>query len=458
MSIKSIEISIIVRTFNEEFWIARCLREIFNQDFDSFEVILVDNNSTDDTVAVAKRYPISTVVNIDKFIPGKALNDGIRASTGNYIVCISAHCIPNDRHWLKNLYNNLSKNKKIAGVYGRQLPLSYTSDADMRDLSITFGQDKKIQIKDYFFHNANSMIPRDIWNKFPFDETATNIEDRIWAKSVIDAGYQIIYEPSASVFHYHGLHQHGNSSIRAKGIATILNELDTDIINDFPDFLKPENIVTSSVLLVNKGINENSLEFKLLFDAIRDLKKVSYINEIFVASYDESIAKLTETRWIDRNQPLFNEKNINVEKLLSLSLKDIESKGIFPEVILYVNHQYPFRPKNLFSDLLTDLQYLGLTSVFPCFTDYGHYWLKDDNGNFIQIDSSMDSRENENREPIMRALYGLGCATSSVEIRKQNITGNNVGIIPIDDYQYTLYSRDIGSKKIIKKLLNYSDE
>ena len=206
------------------------------------------------------------------------------------------------------------------------------------------------------------------------------------------------------------------------------------------------------------GINKNSLEFKLLFDAIRDLKKVSYINEIFVASYDESIAKLTETRWIDRNQPLFNEKNVNVEKLLSLSLKDIESKGIFPEVILYVNHQYPFRPKNLFSDLLTDLQYLGLTSVFPCFTDYGHYWLKDDNGNFIQIDSSMDSRENENREPIMRALYGLGCATSSVEIRKQNITGNNVGIIPIDDYQYTLYSRDIGSKKIIKKLLNYSDE
>ena len=72
------KVSIIVRTYNEERWIAHCLGAIFNQDFDNFEVILVDNNSTDHTVEVAKRYPISTIVNIDKFLPGKALNDGVK--------------------------------------------------------------------------------------------------------------------------------------------------------------------------------------------------------------------------------------------------------------------------------------------------------------------------------------------------------------------------------------------
>ena len=45
-------------------------------------------------------------INIENFFPGKALNDGIRVSKGNYIVCISAHCIPQDKFWLKNLYNN----------------------------------------------------------------------------------------------------------------------------------------------------------------------------------------------------------------------------------------------------------------------------------------------------------------------------------------------------------------
>ena len=41
----------------------------------------------------------------------------------------------------------------------------------------------KIQKKDYFFHNANSAIPKKIWLIENFSETATNMEDRIWAKN-----------------------------------------------------------------------------------------------------------------------------------------------------------------------------------------------------------------------------------------------------------------------------------
>ena len=47
MNSKTLKVSIIVRTYNEERWIAHCLGAIFSQEFDSFEVILVDNNSTD---------------------------------------------------------------------------------------------------------------------------------------------------------------------------------------------------------------------------------------------------------------------------------------------------------------------------------------------------------------------------------------------------------------------------
>ncbi len=453
MNSNSLEVSIIIRTYNEEKWISHCLSAIFNQDFDHFEVILVDNNSTDNTVEVAKRYPISTIVKIDKFFPGKALNDGIRNSTGNYIVCISAHCIPKDKYWLQNLYNNFNDNEKLAGVYGRQLPLSFTSDADKRDLVIAFGQDKKTQVKDYFFHNANSMLPRAIWDKFPFEEEATNIEDRIWGKLVIEAGYEIVYEPSASVYHYHGLHQHGNSSNRAKGIAKILDKLDEESTGDLPESLKPENIGVASILLVNEKMDENSMEFKLLLGVVEELKLVSHVDEIYIAAHDENIAILSGAQWIDRNKSIFNANDMNVEKLLSLSLKEIESRDFFPGVVLYVNHHYPFRPTNLFNDLITELQYMGLSSVFPCFVDYGHYWQKQTNSDFLQIDSSMESRTN--REPIMRALYGLGCATSSAEIRKGNITGNDVGIVSIDNYQFTLNSREIGSQEIIKKLLNY---
>ena len=103
--------------------------------------------------------------------------------------------------------------------------------------------------------------------------------------------------------------------------------------------------------------------------------------------------------------------------------------------------------------MISELQYTGLSSVFPCFIDYGHYWRKGKNTGFLQINSSMDSRID--REPIMRALYGLGCVTTSAEIRKGSITGDDVGIIPIDNYQYTLNTREIGSQDIIKKIMNY---
>ena len=456
MTLERVEISIIIRTFNEERWIGHCLQSMFKQDFGSFEVILVDNNSSDHTVEIAKRYPIAKIVKIDKFLPGKAINDGVRASNGRYIVCISAHCIPVDDFWLKNLYKNLHGNPKAAGVYGRQLPLSYTSDADKRDLLISFGQDRKVQAKDFFFHNANSMVPREIWERIPFDEEVTNIEDRVWGKAVVEAGFEIIYEPDAPVYHYHGLHQHGSTSDRAKGIAKILDKLDGNSIGDLPDSLKPENICVAAVILLNDSLVIDSLESVLLMKAIDALKESGYVNVIYLVSHDESIALATGVDWVDRSQLKFESEEVDVEQLLSQALIYIESLEVFPEVILYVNHQYAFRPNSLFDELVTQLQFKGLSAVFPCFIDYGHYWKKDPKGAFIKADSSMSSRDN--RESMMRALYGLGCATSSAEIRKGSLTGGNVGIFSIDDYRYTLNVRENGAKHIIKRLMDFSDD
>ncbi len=197
-------VSIIIRTKNEEKWISLCLNALSTQSYKNFEIIIVDNYSKDKTIQKIKKYNVKTVF-IKNFLPGKAINQGIKKSRGKIIVCLSAHCIPVNNSWLKNLIKHLSDNK-VAGVYGRQEPLSYSSDYDKRDLITVFGLDKKIQIKDPFFHNANSAFLRSTWKKFPFDEKVTNIEDRVWGHQVIKKKLQIIYEPEASVYHYHGIH------------------------------------------------------------------------------------------------------------------------------------------------------------------------------------------------------------------------------------------------------------
>ena len=136
-------VSIIIRTKNEQNWIDSCLKSIFNQSYKKFEIILVDNNSTDNTTKIAKKFNIK-ITKLKNFKPGLAINYGIKKSKGSVIVCLSGHCIPVDKDWLINLIKNLN-NKNVAGVYGRQEPLSFSSDLDKRDLFYTFGLDKKIQ-------------------------------------------------------------------------------------------------------------------------------------------------------------------------------------------------------------------------------------------------------------------------------------------------------------------------
>ena len=195
--------SIIVRTKNEDRWIGQCLSAIEKQSYKNKEIILVDNDSTDKTVVIASKFDVKHVNYSPKgrFRPGKSINIGIDASDGEFIVIISGHCIPTNDKWLETLISNIGGDD-VAGVYGRQEPLSFTSNLDKRDLAITFGLDKKTQLKDPFFHNANSAITRAMWEKYPFDDDCTNIEDRIWGRKVISAGYKIIYEPEASVFHH----------------------------------------------------------------------------------------------------------------------------------------------------------------------------------------------------------------------------------------------------------------
>ena len=437
MNLKAPEVSIIIRTYNEERWIAHCLGAIFSQDFDSFEVILADNDSTDHTVEVAKRYPVATVLNIDKFFPGKAINDGIRASTGNYIVCISAHCIPKDKHWLQNLYNNFDENEKLAGVYGRQLPLSYTSDADKRDLLISFGQDKKVQVKDYFFHNANSMFPRVVWNKFPFDESATNIEDRIWGKLVIEAGYDIIYEPSASVYHYHGLHQHGNSSDRAKGIATILDKLDAESIGSLPESLRPE-IANFVVVLPVLGEHKVVGDIDFLQRSLDYLKEVKYIDNIYILTDNEIVRNLAiqnKVKVIDRSDAI-KDPNLSLEKVLQYALKCIEALDDFPEAVVYINYLYPFRPAKLIDELILELQYDGLDSVFSSYVDFGNYWKEGVAGDYSQVGDALTPRAE--KHPLHRALYGVGCVTLTPILRTGSLVGDKIGILPLNNLLYAL--------------------
>ena len=83
-------------------------RKVSSQNYKNFEIIIVDNQSKDKTLKIAKKYNVK-ILKIRKFFPGKAINMGIDKSKGEIIICLSAHCIPLDNFWLNNLIKDLKK-------------------------------------------------------------------------------------------------------------------------------------------------------------------------------------------------------------------------------------------------------------------------------------------------------------------------------------------------------------
>jgi glycosyltransferase involved in cell wall biosynthesis len=221
MKLQYSRVSVVVRTFNEASLIQQVLMQIRNQRSVEVEIILVDNKSNDKTVALADPF-VDRILSIGEFRPGAALNLGIKSAQYENIAIISGHCIPIGQAWLSKLIAPLA-DSRIAGVYGRQIPTSKSSAYDKRDLWTTFGIESRLQTKDPFFHNANSALTKLTWNEFPFDDSVTNVEDRIWAKQLLQHGRLLKYEADAVVDHWHGIN-HGGDLRRAENVVRVLDE------------------------------------------------------------------------------------------------------------------------------------------------------------------------------------------------------------------------------------------
>jgi rhamnosyltransferase len=202
-------VSIVIRTRNEAQHLAEVLEAIACQEHPCQEIILVDSGSTDDTLQIAEAFEARVIaIEPRSFTYGHALNRGMKASRGEVVAFLSGHAVPCDESWLGHLARPFS-DERVAGCYGRQLPLPECRPWERLNLGRYFGAMPRIQSHDPFFSNANAAIRRDLWKGIPFREDLPGGEDHAWAAAAQVAGYQIIYEPRAAVRHSHneGLRQ-----------------------------------------------------------------------------------------------------------------------------------------------------------------------------------------------------------------------------------------------------------
>ena len=196
-------ISIVIRAFNEEQHIGRLLTGIVKQTVQDPEVIVVDSGSSDATRAIASQYPVKIVhIDPDEFTFGRSLNKGIEAATGEIIVIISAHCYPVYPDWLEQLVAPF-ENPEVAAAYGKQRGGESNHYSEHQFFRTYFPEISQPRQTQPYLHNANAAIRKSLWEKHPYDEQLTGIEDLAWGSWALEEGYFIAYVAEAEIVHLH---------------------------------------------------------------------------------------------------------------------------------------------------------------------------------------------------------------------------------------------------------------
>ena len=164
------KLSVIILTYNSSRTIIKCLDSLKNQSDKRFEVLIVDDDSIDNTLNIINNYSLTSKYKIRILTSGKKIipisrNIGIRNSKSDYVAFIDSDAYANE-YWVENIINSL-KSGKIVVVGGEVNPSSRNhvskaialNDDTIRRLfakdvtklsSCNLAFNKKI-LKDYFF-------------------------------------------------------------------------------------------------------------------------------------------------------------------------------------------------------------------------------------------------------------------------------------------------------------------
>jgi len=110
------QVSVVVPAYNEESHLPLCLAALLNQDFKDFELIVVDNGSTDETPALATEFGAKVIREGRKGV-GHARQAGFLNAKGAIIATTDADTVV-PRDWLTRIVREFRKDTSLVGVGG----------------------------------------------------------------------------------------------------------------------------------------------------------------------------------------------------------------------------------------------------------------------------------------------------------------------------------------------------
>ena len=201
--------SVVIPAYNCGDTIAKCLDSLMEQVHSSYEVVVVDDGSTDETLNICESRPDVRVIRVKNGGPSKARNIGFKNALGEIVAFTDSDCVA-DPKWLKELERGFAV-PEVAGVGGDQESPPDETDFGKRVQEIF----KLLGIVTFYIHNSqemgetahnpscNSAYRKKILEEIGgFDETLWPGEDVDLDIRIRRMGYRLVFNPAAVVRHY----------------------------------------------------------------------------------------------------------------------------------------------------------------------------------------------------------------------------------------------------------------
>lgn len=196
---QTVEVSVIIPAYNAEETIDACLDSLHSQTLspDIYEVIVVDNGSTDDTPQRIKRHNVTYLRAPDCTVYA-ARNKAVSVAKAGSIAFIDSDCVA-DRRWLESGIENLKRYHIVAGHI----------DVLQSSRKWLYAYDKYIlrnplrkQNKEVNIAAGNAFVRKEVFEAVGgFREDISTASDSIFSMVARSMKYEIGYVPSAVVYH-----------------------------------------------------------------------------------------------------------------------------------------------------------------------------------------------------------------------------------------------------------------
>ena len=197
--------SVIVPVYNDSQNIRKCIEALLSQTYpEKYEVLIVDNGSTDETRTVVRKYPVRLLMEDQIQSSYAARNKGILNAQGQVIALTDADCIPSS-DWLVKGVANLMRVPNCGLVAGRInlcfRELNKPNAVELYESVMRYKQKEYIE-KERYGATANVFTFKNVFDNVGlFNDKLKSGGDNEWGRRVFSFGYKQIYADDTCVAH-----------------------------------------------------------------------------------------------------------------------------------------------------------------------------------------------------------------------------------------------------------------